>query len=57
VRLLVDEGVDVAIVSRLRADGHDVMYVAELAPGVTDSAVLELAASDPPGRGGVVSLS
>lgn len=46
MRLLVDDGVDVAIVSRLRADGHDVTYVAELAPGATDSAVLELAASD-----------
>jgi predicted nuclease of predicted toxin-antitoxin system len=46
VRLLVDEGVDMAIVSRLRADAHDVTYVAELAPGATDSAVLELAASD-----------
>jgi len=35
-----------ATVSRLRADGRDVIYVAELARGATDSAVLELAASD-----------
>jgi hypothetical protein len=46
VRLLVDEGVAVAIVARLRTDGHDVIYVAELAPGMTDSAVLELASAE-----------
>ena len=43
MRLLADEGVDVAIVARLRSDGHDVVYVADLAPGVTDEAVLQLA--------------
>ena len=46
MKLLVDEGVDAAIVARLRADGLDVLYVAELAPGITDQAVLELANSD-----------
>ncbi len=46
MRLLVDEGVAVAIVARLRTDGHDVIYVAELAPGMTDSSVLELAAAE-----------
>jgi predicted nuclease of predicted toxin-antitoxin system len=43
VKLLADEGVDAQIVARLRADGHDVTYVAELAPGTTDADVLELA--------------
>jgi hypothetical protein len=43
VKLLADEGVDAAIVTRLRSDGHDVVYVAELSPGITDEAVLELA--------------
>jgi predicted nuclease of predicted toxin-antitoxin system len=43
VNLLADEGVDAAIVARLRRDGHDVTYVAELAPGITDDAVLDLA--------------
>jgi predicted nuclease of predicted toxin-antitoxin system len=43
VKLLADEGVDAPIVARLRADGHDVTYVAELAPGITDDAVLDLA--------------
>jgi len=46
VKLLVDEGVDAAIVARLRGDGHDVKYVAELTPGITDDAVLELASAD-----------
>ena len=43
MRLLADEGVDAPTVARLRADGHDVTYVAELAPGITDEAVLDLA--------------
>jgi len=43
VNLLADEGVDAPIVARLRGDGHDVVYVAELAPGIGDEAVLELA--------------
>jgi hypothetical protein len=38
VRLLADEGVDAAVVARLRSDGHDVVYVAELLPGITDDA-------------------
>jgi predicted nuclease of predicted toxin-antitoxin system len=46
VRLLADEGVDAAIVARLRSDGHDVTYVAELAPGITDDGVLALANSE-----------
>ena len=44
MRLLADEGIDRQIVERLRKDGHDVLYVAELDPGVTDSAVLSRAA-------------
>lgn len=46
MRLLADEGVDAAIVALLREDGHDVVYVAELFPGITDEAVLELANGD-----------
>jgi predicted nuclease of predicted toxin-antitoxin system len=46
VRLLADEGVDALTVARLRGDGHDVTYVAELAPGITDDAGLELANAD-----------
>lgn len=46
MRLLADEGVEAGIVARLRAEGHDVLYVAELAPGISDDAVLDLAATD-----------
>ena len=41
--LLADESVDRKVVSRLRQDGHEVLYVAELEPGITDAAVLERA--------------
>ena len=40
MRLLCDEGVDRPIVEALRADGHDVLYVAEMAPGIDDEKVL-----------------
>jgi predicted nuclease of predicted toxin-antitoxin system len=43
MRLLADESVDRQIVERLRADGHDVSYVAELEPGITDTEVLQRA--------------
>jgi uncharacterized protein (DUF433 family) len=44
--VLADEGVDAAMVARLRSDGHDVVYVAEVSPGIIDDAVLELANAD-----------
>jgi len=40
VNLVADEDVDGPIVQRLRADGHDVLYVAELSPTAVDDAVL-----------------
>ena len=40
---LADEGVDRAVVERLRDDGHDVLYVAELAPSIPDEEVLHQA--------------
>ena len=46
MKLLADEGVDAAIVARLRSGGHDVAYVAELSPGITDDEVLEFANAD-----------
>ena len=46
MRLLADEGVEAGIVARLRAEGHDVVYVAELAPGISDDAVLASAVAD-----------
>ena len=43
MNLLADEGVDRAVVERLRDDGHDVLYVAELAPSITDEEILQQA--------------
>lgn len=43
MRLIADEGVDAAIVARLRSDGHDVLHIADFAPGISDEAVLEIA--------------
>jgi predicted nuclease of predicted toxin-antitoxin system len=40
VKLVADEGVDRPIVTRLRDDGHEVDYVAEMAPGISDDQVL-----------------
>jgi predicted nuclease of predicted toxin-antitoxin system len=43
MNFLVDESVDRQIVDRLRQDGHHVWYVAEMEPGISDDAVLDLA--------------
>lgn len=43
MNLVADEGVDWPVVQRLRADGHEVLYVAELSPSVPDDEVLEQA--------------
>lgn len=43
MNLLADEGVDRAVVERLQNDGHDVLYVAELSPSITDEEVLQQA--------------
>jgi predicted nuclease of predicted toxin-antitoxin system len=40
VIFLADEGVDGQIVERLRRDGHEVTYVAEMSPGIMDEVVL-----------------
>ncbi len=42
MNLVADEGVDRHIVDRLRQDGHQVFYVAEMQPGIPDEAVLDL---------------
>ena len=43
MNLVADEGVDRQIVEQLRQDGHDVVYVAELAPSIGDDEVLRQA--------------
>ena len=46
MKILADESVDEDIVLRLRRDGHDVGYVAEMSPGIMDEEVLTLAADE-----------
>ena len=43
MNLLADESVDGVVVDRLRADGHAVLYVAEMDPGIDDDTVLQQA--------------
>jgi predicted nuclease of predicted toxin-antitoxin system len=43
MNVLADESVDHQIVERLRRDGHQVGYIAEMKPGIPDSDVLTLA--------------
>jgi predicted nuclease of predicted toxin-antitoxin system len=46
MKILADECVDNGIVVRLRKDGHNVGYVAEMLPGIMDEEVLVLASED-----------
>ena len=43
MRFLADENVDRLIVERLRKDGHEVLYVLEMEPGISDDEVLQRA--------------
>lgn len=43
MKFLADENMDVAIVERLRQEKHEVWYVAEMEPGISDDEVLALA--------------
>ena len=43
MRILADEGVDRQVVNELRRQDHEVIYIAELAPAITDDDVLKLA--------------
>jgi predicted nuclease of predicted toxin-antitoxin system len=40
MRWLADECVDAGLVSHMRAAGHDVMYMAEVAPAASDALVM-----------------
>jgi predicted nuclease of predicted toxin-antitoxin system len=40
LKIVADENVDIQIVERLRVDGHEVLVIAELAPGIDDETVL-----------------
>ena len=39
MRIVADESIDKQIVDRLRFNGHDVVFIAELDPGIEDEAV------------------
>jgi predicted nuclease of predicted toxin-antitoxin system len=43
MKLVADESVDLPIIVALRAAGHEVLAVIELAPGISDETVLALA--------------
>jgi predicted nuclease of predicted toxin-antitoxin system len=45
VNFVADECCDAPLVSGLRSDGHDVLYVKEIAPGSDDETVLQTAAA------------
>jgi len=43
MNLLADESVDRQIVDRLREDGHEVLYIAEVEPSIPDDVVFDRA--------------
>lgn len=43
MNLLADESVDRQIVERLKNDRHEVLYIAEIEPSISDDAVFDLA--------------
>jgi predicted nuclease of predicted toxin-antitoxin system len=43
VNFLADENIDQPIVERLRQENHQVWYIAEIAPNISDDIVLKLA--------------
>jgi len=46
MQFVADENVSHRVVERLRADGHDVMLVAEIRSGMSDTDVLKLAETE-----------
>ena len=46
MKLVADESVEGPTVERLRRDGHDVLYIAELDPGIADPGVLSFARAE-----------
>lgn len=43
MNLIADECVDQQIVACLREEGHEIFYVVEMEPGISDEAILEKA--------------
>lgn len=46
MKFLADESLEARLVESLRAAGHDVLFVAEMDPGISDSDVLDQANRD-----------
>ncbi|TVP60764.1 MAG: hypothetical protein EA351_00280 [Gemmatimonadales bacterium] len=46
MKFLCDEGVERQVVAALRSEAHEVFYVAEMVPGISDERVLKLAAEE-----------
>ena len=43
MKFVADENIDRSIVERLRSEGHELFYVAEMDPGISDDEVLGIA--------------
>ncbi len=43
MKFLADESIDRQIVDRLRKDSHEILYVAEMEPGISDNTVVSTA--------------
>ena len=46
MNLIADENLDAAVVAFLRNEGHDVLWMVELAPGTSDMDILKIARQD-----------
>jgi len=46
MKFIADEGVDAQIVSKLRSEGYDVLYIAEFDAGANDDDILKFANED-----------
>jgi predicted nuclease of predicted toxin-antitoxin system len=46
MNFLADESVDRQIVEKLRYNGHNVLYILEIAPGISDEEVLSLSSKE-----------
>jgi len=43
VKILADENIDHSIVDQLRKDGHNILYIKEMQPGMPDEEVISIA--------------
>lgn len=46
MNIVADERCDALLVSALRSDGHDVLYVKEASPGSDDTTVLQISVNE-----------